>query len=54
VGRGKLLGVIILIIGIYLLLGELSEYTVFWWLKQLFIPTIFILGGAWLLHKNRE
>ncbi|AKB23759.1 hypothetical protein MSMTP_0290 [Methanosarcina sp. MTP4] len=54
VERGKLLGVIILIIGIYLVLDELSEYTAFWWLRELFFPAIFILGGAWLLHKNRE
>ncbi|WP_440956879.1 hypothetical protein ACSAZK_08315 [Methanosarcina sp. Mfa9] len=54
VERGKLLGAIILIIGIYLVLDELSEYTAFWWLRELFFPAIFILGGAWLLHKNRE
>ncbi|HII00659.1 TPA: hypothetical protein HA351_03060 [Methanosarcinaceae archaeon] len=52
--RGKLLGAIIVIIGIYLVLDELSEYTVFWWLRELFFPAILILGGAWLLHKNRE
>lgn len=54
VERGKLLGAIILIIGIYLVLDELSEYTAFWWLRELFFPALFILGGAWLLYKRRE
>ncbi|MCQ1534108.1 hypothetical protein FTO70_00030 [Methanosarcina sp. KYL-1] len=54
VEREKILGMIIIITGIYLVLNELSDYTVFWWLKQFFFPVIFILGGAWLLYKNRK
>lgn len=50
--RNRLLGAILLILGIYLLLDRLSIFRLFWWLDELFLPAILILGGAWLLLKH--
>lgn len=50
--RNRILGAILLIVGIYLLLERLSIFRIFWWLDELFLPVILILGGAWLLLKH--
>lgn len=52
--RNRLLGAILLIVGVYLLLDALSIFRNFWWLDELFLPVILILGGAWLLLKHRK
>ncbi|MDM7918587.1 MAG: PspC domain-containing protein [Methanosarcina sp.] len=52
--RNRLLGAILLIVGVYLLLDTLSIFRNFWWLDELFLPVILILGGAWLLLKHRK
>lgn len=50
--RNRLLGAILLIVGVYLLLDTLSIFRIFWWLDELFLPVILILGGGWLLLKH--
>ncbi|MCQ1534107.1 PspC domain-containing protein [Methanosarcina sp. KYL-1] len=52
--RNRLLGSILLIVGAYLLLDRTGIFWRFRWLDELFLPVILILGGAWLLLKNRD
>ena len=52
--RNRLLGALLLIVGIYLLLDRLSIFRIFWWFDELFLPALLILGGGWLLLKHRK
>lgn len=52
--RNRLLGALLLIVGIYLLLDRLSIFRIFWWFDELFLPALLILGGSWLLLKHRK
>jgi phage shock protein PspC (stress-responsive transcriptional regulator) len=52
--RNRLLGTLLLIVGIYLLLERLRIFRIFWWLDEMFLPAILILGGSWLLLKHRK
>jgi len=52
--RNRLLGALLLIVGIYLLLDRLSIFRMSWWFDELFLPALLILGGGWLLLKHRK
>ncbi|MDD3043769.1 MAG: PspC domain-containing protein, partial [Methanosarcinaceae archaeon] len=52
--RMRLLGAILLIIGIFLFLDRFHVFEMFWWIDKFFWPAVFTAAGAWLLLKKRE
>lgn len=52
--RTRLLGAVLLIIGIFLLLDRLHIFEMFWWMNKFFWPLTFLAAGAWLLLRNRQ